>query len=118
MDYDDLYERPSISVVYQEDPWNQHLRQINIDLGASVSAEAESGREILILIKEPVEGDDFVAVPWQLLEGWFYRLDDVYIISLLVQDREEFDADGEFYNEGPSACFLFTVHPLRITLLD
>ncbi|PNP60052.1 hypothetical protein THARTR1_00076 [Trichoderma harzianum] len=118
MSYGDPYQGPTIEVVAHDLPWNpRHRRQINIDLGATVSAEADSGRQIIIIVEEPVEGNDVAAVPWQLIEGWFYFFEDAYVISLLVQDRVDYENFGGYYT-GRSARFLFSVDPLRITLLD
>ncbi|KAL6806478.1 hypothetical protein GGI42DRAFT_352293 [Trichoderma sp. SZMC 28013] len=117
MDDDDEYRGPTIEVVGYDYPWDpRHRRQINIDLGPIVSAQAESGRDILIIVYEPMEGNDFVSIPWQLLDGWFYRLGNSYIINLLVQDGTDDDDFEGFY--GSSACFIFTTNPLSITPLE
>ncbi|KKP04620.1 hypothetical protein THAR02_03310 [Trichoderma harzianum] len=125
--WDDEYYESTIEVIPQEDPLNRNLRLINIDLGPAVSAAVESGSEIHIIVEEPVEGDDSVAVPWELLDGWFYRVGNSYVISLLVEDRADFDLDAEYMlryyygirrNTGRSFSFLFTMDPLLIVVLD
>ncbi|KAF3071794.1 hypothetical protein CFAM422_006347 [Trichoderma lentiforme] len=120
-DDDDYYES-TMEVIPQEDPFDRNRRLINIDLGPAVSRAAEAGREIRIIVEEPVEGDESVAVPWELLDGWFYSVGDSYVISLVVEDKPDFDPDAVylyyFHNTGRSFSFLFTIDPLLIRLLD
>ncbi|KAJ4861519.1 hypothetical protein T069G_02473 [Trichoderma breve] len=119
---DDDYYESTMEVIPQEDPFDRNRRLINIDLGPAVSAAAEAGREIRIIVEEPVEGDESVAVPWELLDGWFYSVGNSYVISLVVEDKPDFDPDAVylyyFYNTGRSFSFLFTIDPLLIRLLD
>ncbi|KAL5093484.1 hypothetical protein Trisim1_010214 [Trichoderma cf. simile WF8] len=123
--WDESYET-TIEVIPQEDALNRNLRLININLGPAVSAVAESGRPIHIIVEEPVEGDDSVGVPWELLDGWSYSVGDSYVISLLVEDRADFDLDAEYmlrYYYGirrytaRSFSGLFTTDPLLIVVL-
>ncbi|KAM6481615.1 hypothetical protein HDV62DRAFT_391192 [Trichoderma sp. SZMC 28011] len=125
--WDDEYYETTFEVIPQEDALNRNLRLINIGLGPAVSAEAESGRPIHIVVEEPVEGDDSVAVPFELLDGWCYRVGDSYVISLLVEDRVGFDLEAEYmlrYYYGirrytaRSFSGLFTTDPLLIVILD
>lgn len=120
LDYD--YYESTMEVIPQEDPFNRNRRLINFDLGPAVSRVAETGCEIRIIVEEPVEGDESVAVPWELLDGWFYSVGDSYVISLVVEDKPDFDPDAVYLyylpNTGRSFSFLFTIDPLLIRLLD